>query len=513
MRAFFMSKFFYSVPFWVESISGHFFLTPAWDFHKVPNQKKGFTGLNGVIMEINLSALFHPATIAVIGASSDKSKFSNRVVEALRTLKYRGVIYLVNTNPQAVPGEQVFCQVSEVPGDIDLAIIFVPARAVPSALEDCARKGVKMAIVHGAGFAELGEEGRFLQEGMAETARTSGMRIVGPNCMGIACPSSGINMVTTRHPFLEHGGVSFSGQSGWATEYTLLVGQDRGLGFSTVVSCGNQADLSIADYLNYFGADPDTKVIGAYVEGFKDGPRFFKAAGQAAKQKPVVIWKSGRTPDGARFTQSHTGSIAGAGEVAKAVFDQTGVEEAVGIEELMDTLVAFHSPLLPRGRRVGLVVDTGGIGVAACDACWAMGLEIPQLPLKVQQDLEDYFKKILPPFAGIANPVDLVWAPVGMEEEIYGRSMEMMAPWVDAFIVGYYPSENHEGLARFLAQIRDRFQKPVLSVPPYGHIMQPFMRFSTQMGVPSFDSMERAVRALRRLVRRAEWLRRESGIG
>ena len=457
-------------------------------------------------MSTDLSPLFHPSSIAIIGASADKTKFSTRVVEALQALEYRGVIYFVNTNTKAIPGEHVFRQVSDIPGEIDLAVLFVPAGVVPSALEDCARKGVKAAIVHGAGFAELGEEGRFLQEGMAETARTSGMRIVGPNCMGIACPSSGINMVTTRHPSLDPGGVSFSGQSGWATEYALIGGQDRGMGFSAVVSCGNQADLSIADYLDYFRVDPDTKVIGAYVEGFKDGPRFFNAARQAARQKPVVIWKSGRTPDGARFTQSHTGSIAGAGEVASAVFVQTGVEEAVGIEDLMDALVAFHSPLLPRGRRVGLVVDTGGIGVAACDACWAMGLEIPQLPIKVQQDLRDYLKKILPPFAGIANPVDLVWAPVGMEEEIYGRSMEIMAPWVDAFIVAYYPSENHEGLARLLAQLRDRFQKPILSVPPYGHVMQPFMRLSTRMGVPSFGSMERAVRALRRLVRRAEWL-------
>ena len=168
------------------------------------------------------------------------------------------------------------------------------------------------------------------------------------------------------------------------------------------------------------------------------------------------------------------------------------------------------SPSIPRcclsGRRVGVVVDTGGIGVAACDACEAMGLEIPRLPINVQQELRDYLKKILPPFAGIANPVDLVWAPPGMEEEIYGRSMEIMAPWVDAFIVGYYPPQDHEGLARLLAELRDRFQKPIFSVPPYGHVMQPFMRLSTKLGVPSFDSMERAVRALRRLVRRAEWL-------
>jgi acetate---CoA ligase (ADP-forming) len=457
-------------------------------------------------MSTDLSPLFHPSSIAIIGASADKVKFSNRVVEALQALEYRGIIYLVNTNTNAVPGEQVFRQASDIPGPIDLAILFVPARAVLSAIEDCARKGVRVAIVHGAGFAELGEDGRAQQEEMEKTARASGLRIVGPNCMGIACPSSNINMVTTRHPFLDRGGLSFAGQSGWATEYTLIAGLDRGLGFSAVVSCGNQADLSIADYLEYFSEDPETKVIGAYMEGFKDGRRFLKAARQAARLKPVVIWKSGRTPSGALFTQSHTGSMAGTEEVARAAFIQTGVEEAVGIEDLMDGLVAFHSPFLPHGRRVGIVVDTGGIGVAACDACEAMGLEIPQLPITVQQELRDYLKKILPPFAGIANPVDLVWAPPGMEEEIYGRSMEIMAPWVDAFIVGYYPSQDHEGLARLLAELRDRFQKPIFSVPPYGHVMQPFMRLSTKLGVPSFDSMERAVRALQRLVRRAEWL-------
>ena len=244
----------------------------------------------------------------------------------------------------------------------------------------------------------LEKKGGFSRKRWQKTARASGMRIVGPNCMGIACPSSHINMVTTRHPFLDRGGLSFAGQSGWATEYALLGGMDRGLGFSAVVSCGNQADLSIADYLDYFGEDPETKVIGAYVEGFKDGRRFLKAAAQAARKKPVVIWKSGRTPSGALFTQSHTGSMAGAGEIAQAAFIQTGVDEAVGIEDLMDALVAFHSPLLPHGRRVGVVVDTGGIGVAACDACELMGLEIPRLPINVQQDIEGLFQEDTPSF-------------------------------------------------------------------------------------------------------------------
>jgi acyl-CoA synthetase (NDP forming) len=458
-------------------------------------------------MKIDLNPLFHPNSIAIIGASADKTKFSNRVVDALQALGYPGIIYLVNTNTEAVPGEQVFRQVSDIPGQVDLAVLFVPARAVPSAIEDCARKEVRVAIIHGAGFAELGEEGRNLQEAVTRTARHAGMHIVGPNCMGIASPSSHINMVTTRYPGLEPGGLGFAGQSGWATEYALVNGSDRGLGFSAAVSCGNQADLTIADYLDYLGSDPETKIIGAYVEGFKEGPRFFESARRAARQKPVVIWKSGRTALGARFTQSHTGSLAGNGAIAQAVFKQTGVEEAIGIEDLMDALVAFSSPLLPQGRRVGVVVDTGGIGVAACDACEAVGLEVRQLPIPVQQELRDYLKQYLPPFAGISNPVDLVWAPPGLEEKLYGRSMEIMAPWVDAFIVGYYPPADQEGLARLLSRLRGRLNKPILSVPPYGHVMQPFMRLCTKLGIPAFDSMERAVKALSRLVRRTEWLR------
>ena len=267
-------------------------------------------------MSIDLSPLFHPSSIAIIGASADKAKFSTRVVEALHALEYRGIIYLVNTNTNAVPGEHVFRPGLGHPRPYRLGYpvctgtgrSFGYRRLRPKRGEGghCPRSGICRTWRRRAGSA-----GR-----MEKTARASGMRIVGPNCMGIACPSSHINMVTTRHPFLDRGGLSFAGQSGWATEYALIGGMDRGLGFSAVVSCGNQADLSIADYLDYFSEDPETKVIGAYVEGFKDGRRFLKAAGQAARKKPVVIWKSGRTPSGALFTQSHTGSMAGAGEIA-----------------------------------------------------------------------------------------------------------------------------------------------------------------------------------------------------
>jgi len=464
-------------------------------------------------MTIDLRPLFHPEAIAIIGASSDKSKFSALVVAVMDMLGYKGRIYLVNPNTNAIPGKKVYATVSDIPHPVDLAVIFVPSRFVLSAVEDCARKGVKTAIIHGAGFAELGNEGRFQQEDIARVAQSSGMRIVGPNCMGVTSPSSGINMVTAHSPKVYEGNVSFAGQSGWATEYALVTGTERGLGFNTVVSCGNQADLSISDYLDYFGADPKTRVIGAYVEGFKDGARFVATAKEAASRKPVVIWKAGLMTSGARFTQSHTGSLAGNGEIARAVLRQTGVTVAVDIEDAMDAMVAFNSPYLPEGKRVGIIVSTGGIGVAACDACEAAGLEIPGLPGDVREELMAFLKQYLPPFAGSSNPIDLVWAPAGKKQEIISRCLELMAPWVDALICAIYPNgdDHHNEFAGFFGNMVHQIKKPILTVPPYGYAMQTFMQFSTKYGVPSFTSIERAVRALTHLTRRSEWLKEDKG--
>lgn len=460
-------------------------------------------------MKTDLNPLFHPATIAIIGASADESKHSTHVVRAMRVLNYTGEIYLVNPNTNAIPEKKVYARVTEVPSDIDLAVLFVPSGKVIEAIRDCAIKGVKTAIIHGAGFAELGDEGRVQQDAVAEIAQSSGMRVVGPNCMGIASPSSGINMVTTHAPLVEKGGLSFAGQSGWATEYALVMGAERGMGFNCVVSCGNQADLSIADYLDFFRSDAVTEIIGAYVEGFKEGNRFFAAAERAARSKPVVIWKSGLTDAGGRFTQSHTGSLAGNGAMVKSILNQTGVTEAVGIEDMMDAIVAFKSPYLPKGRRVGMIVSTGGIGVAACDACEANGLEVTQLPQEVHDRIICFLKQYLPPFAGSSNPIDLVWAPRGKKIEICRRCLELMSPWVDAIICGIYPEgDDQERFAEFLAEVCQEVRKPILAVPPYGHVMQPFMRVSTGKGVPAFDSVERAVTALMRLVRRSEWLER-----
>jgi len=459
-------------------------------------------------MKIDLGPLFHPQSIAIVGASSDKAKFSTLVVAVLEQMEYKGHLYLVNPNPRAIPGKKVYATVLDIPHPVDLAVLFVPSRFVMSAIEDCAKKGAKTAIIHGAGFAELGDEGRSQQEAIARIARSSGMRVVGPNCMGITSPSAGINMVTAHAPKVYEGGLAFAGQSGWATEYALVMGTERGLGFNTVVSYGNQADLNISDYLDYFGADPQTRVIGAYVEGFQDGMRFMASAKEAARRKPVVIWKAGLTAKGAHFTQSHTGSLAGNGEIARAVLRQVGVTETVGIEDMMDAMVALHSPCLPEGRRVGVIVSTGGIGVAACDACEAAGLEIPPLPQNVHEELIGFLKQYLPPFAGSSNPIDLVWAPAHAKQEIICRCLELMAPWVDAVLCAVYPNGNdHDELARFFGNMVSHIRKPILSVPPYGHVMQPFMHLSTKYGVPSFSSIEKAVKALTRLIHRYEWLK------
>ncbi|MEE9913040.1 MAG: CoA-binding protein [Deltaproteobacteria bacterium] len=464
-------------------------------------------------MRIDLRPLFHPKAIAIIGASSDKAKFSTLVVAVLEMLGYKGDVYLVNPNTQAIPGKKVYATVLDLPYPVDLAVIFVPSRFVISAIEDCAAKGVKTAIIHGAGFAELGDEGRVQQDAISRVAQSSGMRIVGPNCMGVTSPSSGINMITAHSPKVYEGEVAFAGQSGWATEYILAMGTERGLGFSTVASVGNQADLSISDYLDYFGFDPKTRVIGAYVEGFKDGRRFIATAKEVARRKPVVIWKAGLMASGARFTESHTGSLAGNGIIGRAVLNQVGVTATIDIEDTMDAMVAFNSRYLPHGKRVGIIVSTGGIGVAACDACESAGLEIPRLPDNVHEKLIDFLKQYLPPFAGSSNPIDLVWAPASKKQEIIGRCLELMAPWVDAIICAIYPNndDHADEFASFFGKMTHQIKKPILTVPPYGYAMQNFLQLSTKYGAPSFTSIERAVRALTHLIRRAEWLKGNKG--
>jgi acyl-CoA synthetase (NDP forming) len=456
----------------------------------------------------DLKFLFQPRSVAIIGASKDETKSGGMFISSLLKDGYQGTIYPVNPRESEVMSLRCYPSITEVPGEIDLAVIAIPARNTPQAVAECAQKGVKFAIAHAAGFGELGNEGKRLEQEMVEIARSGGVRIVGPNCMGLFSPAARINTISAHSRItMEHGGVAFVGQSGWACENMVLLGTERGLKFKGVVSIGNQSDLTIEDFLEFFGDDPETKVICFYIEGLKQPARFFKLAEKVSPQKPIIAWKGGSSEAGARAALSHTGSLAGNYAIFEAASQQKGVIRAQGLEELLDLAAAFSAPFLPRGREVGLLIEAGGGAVASSDACARAGLRVSPLPEAIQQKLHDFLRDKIPPSPNMSNPVDLVWVPFLEASHIYSTSLEIMIEAVDACVTICYAFLEDQAFLSRLEEIRDRAQKPILVVPGHSNEQRRGMTVATQRGIPTYAMPENAIRALAAMVRRAEYLR------
>jgi acyl-CoA synthetase (NDP forming) len=382
-----------------------------------------------------------------------------------------------------------------------MAIAAVPAGAMESVIADCTQKGIKFVVIHAAGFAELGEQGRELQKRVLKIALEAGTRLVGPNCMGVYCPEAGLNtIVELENEDFKPGHVAFCGQSGWASENFIAGGSARGLRFSTVISSGNQADLDLVDYISYFGRDPSTKVICAYAEGIQRPRQLIDSAFRLGPSKPIIIWKSGRSQAGARAALSHSASIAGNQEIWLGGARKAGIIAAEGFEELVDMAVAFSSPPFPMGRKVGIIVEAGGGGIAASDACEKISLEVPPFSADLKDQLISFLKDYLPPFSGLANPLDLVWLPGETAHTICMKSMELIANEVDAILfMTYLPFAMPEWRPKYIetmAHLRDRLNLPIFVVPPYASRGTDGMKDFSLAGLPAFPSLERAARAI-----------------
>jgi len=448
-----------------------------------------------------LELLFNPSSVALIGASNNVWKSGGFFLKSLVDNGFQGQLYPVNPRESEICGLRAYPSVLDIPGEVDLAIVTIPASATEEAMSQCAEKGVRFVVMHAAGFGETGDEGRRLEDRVIQIARRGGVRVVGPNCMGIYSPEARLNTIL---PFIdlpmEMGSVAFVGQSGWASETFIVSGYDRGLRLSRVISSGNQSDLDIVDYLEYFGTDPKTKVIAAYVEGVRRGRELLRVAGEVSRRKPIIIWKAGRTAAGARAVASHTGSLAGSHLVYDGAFRQAGIVRAQNMEELIDFAVAFTCPYRPAGDRVGIIVEAGGGAVAAADTCESLGLEVSPLPGEVQNELRDYLAEIKAPSYVVANPVDLVWPPFSEYSRILPRCLEIMARAVDALIaVTYYPLTD-ELYAQRMRDLMERVEKPLFVVVPYPTRQGEGLSLYTQKGMPAFPTVERAVKALARLV-------------
>lgn len=456
----------------------------------------------------DLKYLFQPRSVAIIGASRDELKSGGMFVSSLIKDGYEGMIYPVNRKEPEIMSLTAYASVLDIPGDADLAVMAIPARNVPQAMAECARKGVRFAIVHSVGFSELGSEGKALEQEMLEAARSGGVRVVGPNCMGIVSPRAHINTIApyTRLP-LEQGGIAFVGQSGWACETMLRLGSERGLRFSGVISIGNQSDLTIEDFLEYFGDDAQTSAIALYIEGIKQAGRFLKLAGAISHRKPIMVLKGGSSELGARAAASHTGSIAGNYALFGAVSRQTGLISAQSMEELIDLAVAFSCPCLPDGNEVGLLIEAGGGGVAAADACAKAGLKVSPLPQDSQQKLREFLAGRIPPSPSLANPVDLIWTPFSETALVYATCLEIMAGAVDSCLLMCYAPIDDDQLLSGLERIRDTMKKPIVVVPGNPIDQREGMARATKLGIPAFAMPDNAVRSLAALTRRMAYLK------
>lgn len=348
--------------------------------------------------------LFYPKSLAVIGASSDMSKFGNIILHALMETGFEGKIYPVNTEGGEISGLRAYRSLRETPGEVDFAAITIPAPTVKDSLEECLRKGVKGVEILTSGFRETGTpEGRQLEEEIARFGRR-GVRILGPNCFGVYCPESGLTILPGQNFSRQTGPVGFLSQSGGLCADVGQIAKGLGMRFSKMVSYGNGCDVAACDLLEYFFADPKTKIIAGYMEGVEDGPRFLKILRNNKGRKPVILWKAGLTETGSRAVMSHTGSLSGAAEVWNSTLKQAGVVQVGSAEEMIDAIYAFLYLPPNAGPRVALLGGGGAIGVAASDSLDRLGLSVPVLSPPILEKLKASF----PPVGNcLKNPVDL----------------------------------------------------------------------------------------------------------
>ena len=349
-------------------------------------------------------AFFHPRSVAVVGASRDPQKWGFTLLFNILKGGYKGRVFPVNPREKEILGLPVYANMAGIPDPVDLAILVVPPADVPEVIRDCGKNGTKAGIVITAGFGEMGPEGKTLQETLTALAKGFGMNLMGPNCQGIVS-TEGASLYAHMPPqFPPPGPVGVVSQSGNLATSFITAGEAIGLGFSLIISSGNEADLQTTDFLEALTEDPGTEVIISYLEGAKDGRKFLEKTKEASRKKPFIIVKAGQTEAGVKAAFSHTGALSGSDALFEALFTQAGAIRAETIEEAIDISAALVSQPLPKGRGVGVVTLGGGWGVLAADYCAKAGLIVGDLSSVMIKALNE----VLPPWWNRLNPVDMV---------------------------------------------------------------------------------------------------------
>ena len=460
----------------------------------------------------SLQAFLKPHSIAVIGASQRKASIGNRIFHNLLQQELNGVVYPVNPSTKVVCSVSTYPSVLDIPGEVDLAIVIVPAKGVYKVVQECGRKGVKGVVIISAGFGETGIEGMERQQKLLDMARSHGMRIVGPNCMGVINTDPEVNMNATFSPvFPPVGNVAMASQSGALGLAILEYAQSLNIGMSTFVSVGNRADVSSNDLMQYWQDDPMTDVILLYLESFGNPLKFGGIARRVSAMKPVVAVKSGRTLAGSRAAASHTGALATTEVASDALFKQAGIVRVDSLEQLFDVAnLLAHQPL-PKGRRVAILTNGGGPAILTADACASRGLELPALSSSTLSKL----KRFLPKEATFANPIDMTAGPGAKE---YSKALKILAEDdnIDILIVIFIPPivTDPEAIAKVIREVGPEFRRKgkTMVASFMSSRGAPSELGSKEEGyVPTFTFPEATAGALAKACEYSEWLKRPSG--
>jgi acetyl-CoA synthetase (ADP-forming) len=440
----------------------------------------------------DISFFFSPKSIAIVGASPRRGKPSHVIVESLKRIGYPGVTYLVNPNYEYIDGSRCYRSLSEIQDDIDVAIFVLPASTVMEIMEHT--DNVKGAIIVSAGFKETGYAGTKLEEELKEIGERKGIRIIGPNCMGIYDMVARIDTFFTpqervRRP--KRGGLSILTQSGSFAELIMDEMASKDIGVARIVSYGNRVDVGETDCLNFLADDEATKVVVIYMESVDDGKRFVEVASRCTKKKPVVVVKVGKREAGIHAARSHTGAISGRYEIYKAAFKKAGIIEVDGYEGLKDACKVLNTYALVDGKKVLIVTNGGGVGVSMADACEELGLDVRELTDETRKRLSSKLRG----FSATGNPIDLTGSVT--DEDYVTAIKEGLRDAFDVVIVTvlWGAPEITEKLADKLKEVRNSGNKPILICSPSCDFTRRMAKRFEKNGMPVFFTPESAARA------------------
>ena len=443
-----------------------------------------------------MKALFEPGSIAVIGAAREEDKLGNIILRNLISSGFEGSLYPVNPKADEILGMKCYPSISEIPDSVDLIVVVVPNRIVPVVIEEAGVNGVKAAIIITAGFKEIGLEGARLERKMGEIARKHGMRLLGPNCLGLINRHHHMNATFTRN-YPAEGRIAITSQSGAICTSILDWASRTNIGFSKFISVGNKVDIDEADLLEYLSDDDRTSVIGMYIEGMDRGVEFLRQASKTTKSKPILALKSGRTSSGAIAASSHTGALSGSDAVYEAALKQMGVVRARTMDEFFDLLMLFGLMPLPYGDGVAIVTNAGGLGVMAADATSDFGLTLATFESATIERLKSY----LPAEANFYNPVDVLGdAPADRYE--FAMNAVIEDPNVSMVLVILAPTDTVDimAVAENVSGFGGKVNIPLVAAFVGGKDCEPGIELLKEAGIPNYESPDKAIRALSSMV-------------